>query len=107
MRRIAPIVAVVLAVAAAAAGIAIGAGGKDAETQISGPALARASAAALNHLGGGRVSDTEAGDEDGFYEVEVTLEDGSQVDVHLDRNFNVLRDEADGDVADGNEENDD
>jgi hypothetical protein len=30
------------------------------------------------------------------YEVEVTLDDGSQVDVHLDAGFNVLGDEADG-----------
>lgn len=99
MIRIVLIVAAVLAVAAVAAGIAIGAGGRDDETPITGTALARASAAALDHTGGGRVTETEVGDEEGFYEVEVTLANGSQVDVHLDRDFNVLGDEADNDES--------
>ncbi len=38
---------------------------------------------------------TEAGDEEGAYEVEVTRADGSQVDVHLDKSFNVISSEAD------------
>ena len=38
---------------------------------------------------------TEVGDEESYYEVEVTLEDGSQTDVQLDRSFNVVGDEAD------------
>jgi hypothetical protein len=95
--RIASVVALVLAVAAVAAGIAIGAGRGDDDAPITGTALVRASEAALEHTGGGRVTETEAGDEDGAYEVEVTLPDGSQVDVHLDRNFDVLGDEADAD----------
>jgi uncharacterized membrane protein YkoI len=95
MIRIVSIAALVLAVAAIAAGIAIGAGGRDSETPITGTALARASAAALEHTGGGRVTETEAGDEGGAYEVEVTLADGRQVDVHLDAAFNVIGDEAD------------
>ena len=33
---------------------------------------------------------TEVGDEEGYYEIEVTLDDGSQIDVHLDRDLNVL-----------------
>jgi len=100
MKRIVLIVVVVLAIAAVSAGIAIGAGGRhNDETPITGAALSRASAAALDHLGAGRVTETEAGDEDGFYEVEVTLADGRQVDVHLDRDFNVLGDEADADEA--------
>jgi hypothetical protein len=69
--------------------------GGTAETPITGRALAAASAAALARAGGGRVTETEAGDEDGFYEVEVTREDGSQVDVHLDRDFHVLGGKAD------------
>jgi len=99
MKRIVLIVVAVLAVAAVSAGIAIGAGGRDDETPITGTALSRASAAALDHLGGGRVTETETGDEDAFYEVEVTLADGRQIDVHLDRDFNVLGDEADVDGA--------
>jgi uncharacterized membrane protein YkoI len=67
---------------------------------ITGAALDRASAVALDHTGGGRVSDTELQDEEGYYEVEVTRDDGSQVDVHLDSDFNVLNDSADEDGAD-------
>ena len=62
---------------------------------LTGTKLDRASAAALKEVGSGRVTDTEAGDEEGAYEVEVTRADGSQVDVHLDSSFKVLGDEAD------------
>ena len=83
------------------AGVAIaGATGGDddaAEKAITGSALDRASAAALAHVGSGRVTGTEAGDEEGAYEVEITRPDGGQVDVHLDRSFEVLGTEADGD----------
>ena len=95
MKKLAAIVVLVLAVAAVAAGIAIGGSGRDEETPITGTALTRASEAALAHTGGGRVTDTEAGDEEGAYEVEVTLPGGSQVDVHLDSSFGVLGDEMD------------
>ena len=64
---------------------------------ITGEALEQASAAALAHLGEGRVTDTEVGDEEGYYEVEVTLADGRQVDVHLEENFDVLGHEVDHD----------
>jgi uncharacterized membrane protein YkoI len=57
--------------------------------------LDKASAAALDHTGGGQVTDTEVGDEESYYEVEVTLDDGSQVDVQLDRSFQVVGDELD------------
>ena len=91
------IAAAVLAVAiiAAGAGIAIaaGAGTDDNEAPIQGEALQRASDAALAHTGGGRVTETEVGDEESMYEVEVTLDDGSQVDVQLDEAFNVVGDE--------------
>jgi uncharacterized membrane protein YkoI len=81
------------------AGIAIvsGAGEDDNEPPITGLALERASAAALAHTGGGTVSETESGDEESMYEVEVTLDDGSQVDVQLDENFNVVGDEREAD----------
>ncbi len=54
--------ATVAAIAAGGAGIAVAAGVGDEdsqETPISGAALERASAAALAHTGGGRVTDTE------------------------------------------------
>jgi uncharacterized membrane protein YkoI len=106
MIRAAVLVGLVLAIAAISAGIAIGAGGRDDDAPIEGAALARASAAALAHTGGGRVTETEAGDEEGIYEVEVTLADGSQVDVHLDRDFGVLGDEPE-DEEEENEQDDD
>jgi len=60
------------------------------DVPITGTALERASAAALNYIGEGRVTDTEVGDEEGYYEIEITKENGKEVDVHLDENFNVL-----------------
>ena len=93
----------VLALAALALGgaaIAGATGGDDddgSERAITGEALDRASAAALQETGGGEVTGTEAGDEEGAYEVEVTRSDGSQVDVHLDEGFNVLNQVDDGD----------
>ncbi len=54
-------------------------------TPITGEALTKASQAALAFTGGGTVTATEVGDEESLYEVEVTLADGSQVDVQLDR----------------------
>jgi uncharacterized membrane protein YkoI len=44
--------------------------------------------------------ETEVGDEESYYEVEVTLDDGSQVDVQLDRDFNVVGSEGDDDTTD-------
>ncbi|WP_431040859.1 PepSY domain-containing protein [Streptomyces sp. P1-3] len=70
-------------------------GGDDSEPPITGRALEKASAAALDHTGGGRVTDSEVGDEDAFYEVEVTLPDGSRVDVHLDEGFKVVGSQPD------------
>jgi uncharacterized membrane protein YkoI len=67
------------------------------DQSITGSALDTASAAALAYTGGGRVTGTELSDEEGYYEVEVTFDDGHQVDVHLDENFNVLDQVADGD----------
>ncbi|MBI2208615.1 PepSY domain-containing protein [Candidatus Woesearchaeota archaeon] len=70
------------------------------EAAITGSALEEASAAALNYIGQGRVTETEVGDEEGYYEVEITLDNGQQVDVHLDENFNVLGHESDSDEED-------
>ena len=98
-------VLIVGAVAGAAvlggAGWAVAGGADDDETQtsITGPALDKASAAALEHTGEGRVTETEVDDEESYYEVEVTLDDGSQVDVQLDEDFNVVGDEADDDSS--------
>ena len=61
---------------------------------ITGEALERASAAALEFTGGGEVTDSEVGDEEGYYEVEVTMPGGRQVDVHLDASFKVISSEG-------------
>lgn len=85
-----------LVAAALGTSVALAGGGDDHEAPITGRALERASAAALAHTGEGRVTETEVGDEDSYYEVEVTLDDGSQVDVQLDEQFRVVGAEADG-----------
>jgi uncharacterized membrane protein YkoI len=89
------------ALAAGGAGVALGTGDDDAtEKPITGSALDRASAAALDHTGGGQVTETEVGDEESYYEVEVTLDDGTQTDVQLDRSFNVVDGETDSSEED-------
>jgi hypothetical protein len=62
---------------------------------ITGEALAKASQAALAFTGGGTVTGTEVGDEESLYEVEVTLADGSQVDVQLNDAFAVVGSKTD------------
>jgi uncharacterized membrane protein YkoI len=63
---------------------------------IKGSALDQASAAALDYMGGGKVTGTEVGDEQSYYEVEVTSDDGSQTDVQLNKKFDVVSSESDG-----------
>ena len=101
-KRIALVVAVAVA-AAVAAGFAVAGSRDDHEQPITGSALVRASEAALAETGGGQVTETEVGDEDAYYEVEVTLPDGREVDVHLDRSFAVVSSAADADDSDGDE----
>ncbi len=101
-RRTAVIAALVLGLAAVGAGAAIAAGGDDGATEkpITGSALKQAEAAALAHTGQGRVTATELGDEESYYEVEVTLDNGKQVDVQLDRSFTVVGSENDSENDD-------
>jgi uncharacterized membrane protein YkoI len=73
-----------------------GTGDDGAGKPITGPALKKASAVALDEVGGGTVTETEFQDEEGYYEIEVKRDDGSQVDVHLDSHFNVLDSSGDG-----------
>jgi hypothetical protein len=100
-RKLVLIATIVAALGVAAGGIAVAAADDDAtETPITGADLQRASEAALASTGGGKVTGTEVGDEESYYEVEVTLDDGSQVDVQLDKSFKVVGSGADGDVDD-------
>ena len=95
-RKTALVAAGALAVAAIGGGAAIAAGRDDGSgSPITGDALAKAKAAALAETSGGKVTGTEVGDEESYYEVEVTLDDGSQVDVQLDRGFHVVGTDTD------------
>ena len=86
-----------------------GSGSGDGSEQSTGPGMDRAKSVALEQVNG-RVSATEFQDEEGYYEVDVTKPDGSHVDVHLDKNYNVLDSQSDGggsDAQDGpNDSND-
>lgn len=87
-----------LALVAGGTGLAVAGsgGGEDAhenEAPITGTALGQAKAAALDHVGQGKVTGTEVGDEQSYYEVEVTLDNGTQTDVQLDRSFKVVSQE--------------
>jgi uncharacterized membrane protein YkoI len=104
-----------LFVAAAIAALAVGGaaiagatgGGDDGNGKpVTGSALDQASKAALEQTGGGRVSGSEVNDEEGAYEIEVTRDDGSKVDVHLDRGFNVINAQGDGEGSGENEGSD-
>ena len=91
------------ALVAGGAGIAVAGGGDAAEgpdRAITGDALQQASEAALAETGGGTVTGTEVGDEESYYEVEVTRDDGSQVDVQLDESFAVVGSSADVEHSD-------
>ena len=47
--------------------------------------------------------DSEVGDDEAAYSVEIRLTDGSQVEVNLDADFVVLGQEADSDSGAGDE----
>jgi hypothetical protein len=80
------------------AGIAYANGGGS-EEQLTGPDAEKAKNAALAAVGGGSVTEVERDDGygTGAFEVEVQRDDGSQVEVHLDGDYNVVGQEADDD----------
>jgi hypothetical protein len=96
-------------------GVAVASGtnaGNDDGTPITGAAYDQATSAALKAVGEGKVTQTEQGDEESYYQVEVTKADGSQVDVNLDKAFAVVKTKAESgetkddatDKADGHED---
>ena len=100
-RRIVIAAAATVAVIGAAGVAAVSAStNDDTDAPITGTDLQRASAAALSSTGQGRVTGTEVGDEDSYYEVEVTLDNGTEVDVHLDKDFQIVDSKADTDETD-------
>jgi uncharacterized membrane protein YkoI len=89
---------VAMLVALGGAGIAY-ANGTDSEEQLTGPEADKAKSAAIAAVGGGTLTEVERDDGDGtgVYEVEVTREDGSQLEVYLDGDYNVVGQQADED----------
>ena len=78
------------------------------ERPIPAADLEQAERAALEETGGGTVTETEVDDEESKYEIEVTLDDGTQVDVQLDDDFQIVGTESDGnEAASGGESDDD
>jgi uncharacterized membrane protein YkoI len=69
---------------------------REVDVPITGTGLEQATTAALAFVGHGRVTATEIGDEESYYEVEITLDDGSQIDVQLNERFEVVEAENEG-----------
>jgi hypothetical protein len=90
------------------AALAIGAGavwaGSSDDKPLRGNSYERATEAALDHVGGGTVVETEVGDDGAAYGVEIRTDDGSVVEVNLDENFEVIGQEADDDGPNDTEE---
>ena len=83
-----------------AAVAALGIGGvvwaSTANADLAGSERDRVAAAATEAVGGGKVIDAESSDDPGeAFEVEVRKTDGTEVDVTLDKDLNVVRQEAD------------
>ena len=91
--------------AAGGAGIAQAVGGGS-EEQVTGAAAEQAKAAALEAAGGGTVTEIEGQDGDGagVYEVEVRRDDGTQVEIHLDAQFQPVGTVADDDTGSESED---
>jgi uncharacterized membrane protein YkoI len=86
----------------AVAGVVGGAGAvlataADNDAPLTGESRDRAIAAARAHIGEGQVTETELGDDGAAYGVEILRPDGTQVEVHLDRDYKVTGTEADDD----------
>jgi uncharacterized membrane protein YkoI len=95
---------VAMLVALGGAGIAY-ANGTDSEEQVTGPDAEKAKSAAIAEVGGGTVTEVERDDGNGTgaFEVEVTRDDGSQLEVHLDGDYNVVGQQADEDGPNDND----
>ncbi len=96
--------AVAILLALGAAGIAYANGG-DSEEQVTGPEAQKAKSAAIAAVGGGTVTEVERDDGNGTgaFEVEVARDDGSQLEVHLDGDYNVVGRQADEDGPNDND----
>lgn len=81
-------------------GVAVASGGDDGDENVTGPRADAATAAALEATDGGTANSVELDSENGAtWEVEVTRNDGTTVDVRLDENYRVVV--IEGDAEDG------
>lgn len=101
---------VVVLAALGGGGVAWATAGGDDEL-VTGPEADRARAAAVKHVGGGRVTGVERESEEGaVWEVEIARPDGSTVEVQLDASYGVVgagaEEDKDDDDSDGNEADD-
>jgi uncharacterized membrane protein YkoI len=93
------------ALAVAAGGVAVATSGDDGRDghQYTQEQSDAAKKAALEATGGGTANSVETDSENGAtYEVEVTKPDGRTVDVRLDKDYNVVVIEGDGEDSGGN-----
>ncbi|MBM2614924.1 PepSY domain-containing protein [Actinoplanes sp. LDG1-06] len=90
----------VIVTTAALAALAVGGGvwatAANADSEVKGGDRDRVGNAAVQAVGGGTVLDVETSDDPGeAYEVEVRKTDGSEVDVALDKDLKVVKQQAD------------
>ena len=94
-----------IVVAGAAATVSVATGSDD--QPLEGAQLERATEAALEYTGEGRVVESESGEGVGAYEVAVLLDDGSVVEVQLDERFDVTAAEDEGESGGSEQESGD
>jgi hypothetical protein len=101
MRKRILIPAAVAVAAIAGGGVAIAGAGDDDDASVTGPQADAAVEAALAATDGGTANAVERDSENGAtWEVEVTKEDGTTVDVRLDEQFQVVVIEGDSEQPD-------
>ena len=74
--------------------------GADSEERLTGLDAQKAKNAAIAAVGGGTITEVERDDgygTSGLFEVEVRRDDGTQVEVHLDSDYDVVGQQADED----------
>lgn len=98
--KVAAVVGGAVVIAGAVGGGVAVATGDDGDVAVTGPQADRATEAALAATHGGTANSVERDGENGAtWEVEVTREDGSTVDVRLDEHYRVVVIEGDHEDA--------
>jgi hypothetical protein len=96
--KVAAVLAGAVAIAGVAGGVAV-ATGDDGDATVTGPGADAATEAALEATHGGTANSVERDDDnDATWEVEVTRDDGTTVDVELDENYDVVVIEGDSET---------